>query len=79
LKADQAGSLLLFSSHFASGLPCSQVQGCSTWQVEVILVSLVSQDGNTAIMYAAESKCEDIVKALIEAGADVNGMASVRF
>jgi ankyrin repeat protein len=44
-------------------------------QVKVILVS---QDIWTAIMHAAKNEHEDIVKALIEAGADVNAMDSVR-
>jgi glycerate-2-kinase len=61
----------------ASGLPCSHVQGCSTWQVEVILVS---QGGSSAIIFAAQARDEhaDIVKALIEAGADVNAKTEVR-
>jgi ankyrin repeat protein len=39
---------------------------------------LVSQCGWTAIIFAAKSGHVDIVKALIETGADVNAIDSVR-
>jgi ankyrin repeat protein len=39
---------------------------------------LFSQDGRTAIMHAAKVGHVDVVKALIEGGADVNAMDSVR-
>ena len=37
-----------------------------------IVVSVVPQDGQTALIYAVEEHCTEIVKMLLAAGADVN-------